>query len=166
MYVYMYLSRAPSLSLALLVSLAFSLAFPLAPSLPRSRSLSLSLPLSLARARSPSLPFATQHSLSLQGPSNLRLRSHFLRIIAANNCFFLKSKNIFFSWSQNVAFVFWQGPSRLSNWDNVEKQIEKGESKIQKRIESMNALQMKVDKYPKVCVCGCVWVSAHICRIA
>mmetsp|Transcript_72056 Transcript_72056/g.116866 ORF Transcript_72056/g.116866 Transcript_72056/m.116866 type:complete len:1020 (+) Transcript_72056:69-3128(+) len=51
---------------------------------------------------------------------------------------------------QVYAEAFWRlGPSRLSNWDNVEKQIEKGESKIQKRIESMNALQMKVDKYPK-----------------
>jgi SWI/SNF-related matrix-associated actin-dependent regulator of chromatin subfamily A member 5 len=46
--------------------------------------------------------------------------------------------------------VFWRlGPSRLNNWDNIEKQIEKGESKIQKRVESMNAVQLKVDKYPK-----------------
>eukprot|EP00802_Teleaulax_amphioxeia_P001899 Tamp_01901.p1 GENE.Tamp_01901~~Tamp_01901.p1 ORF type:complete len:1009 (+),score=374.13 Tamp_01901:206-3028(+) len=46
--------------------------------------------------------------------------------------------------------AFWRlGPSRLNNWDNIEKQIEKGESKIQKRVESMNAVQMKVDKYPK-----------------
>jgi SWI/SNF-related matrix-associated actin-dependent regulator of chromatin subfamily A member 5 len=46
--------------------------------------------------------------------------------------------------------AFWRlGPSRLNNWDNIEKQIEKGESKIQKRVESMNAVQLKVDKYPK-----------------
>jgi len=36
------------------------------------------------------------------------------------------------------------GPSRLSNWDSVEKQIEKGEGKIQKRQECMNAVKRKV----------------------
>ena len=45
---------------------------------------------------------------------------------------------------KNYAAKFWElGPSRLSNWDTVEKQIEKGEGKIQKRQECMNA----------VCVC-------------
>mmetsp|Transcript_19667 Transcript_19667/g.40054 ORF Transcript_19667/g.40054 Transcript_19667/m.40054 type:complete len:1001 (-) Transcript_19667:199-3201(-) len=44
--------------------------------------------------------------------------------------------------------AFWRlGPSRLSNWDSVEKQIEKGESKIQKRQECMNAVKRKVEKY-------------------
>ncbi|EKX31046.1 hypothetical protein GUITHDRAFT_83481 [Guillardia theta CCMP2712] len=44
--------------------------------------------------------------------------------------------------------AFWRlGPNRLSNWDNVEKQIEKGESKIQKRQECMNAVKLKVEKY-------------------
>lgn len=44
--------------------------------------------------------------------------------------------------------AFWSlGPSRLSNWDTIEKQIEKGESKIQKRQEFMNAVKKKVEKY-------------------
>mmetsp|Transcript_9541 Transcript_9541/g.23280 ORF Transcript_9541/g.23280 Transcript_9541/m.23280 type:complete len:1000 (-) Transcript_9541:139-3138(-) len=44
--------------------------------------------------------------------------------------------------------AFWRlGPSRLSNWDSVEKQIEKGEGKIQKRQECMNAVKRKVEKY-------------------
>eukprot|EP00293_Proteomonas_sulcata_P009448 CAMPEP_0184290208 /NCGR_PEP_ID=MMETSP1049-20130417/2548_1 /TAXON_ID=77928 /ORGANISM="Proteomonas sulcata, Strain CCMP704" /LENGTH=298 /DNA_ID=CAMNT_0026597327 /DNA_START=45 /DNA_END=941 /DNA_ORIENTATION=- len=44
--------------------------------------------------------------------------------------------------------AFWRlGPTRLSNWDSVEKQIEKGESKIQKRQECMNAVKRKVEKY-------------------
>uniref|UniRef100_A0A6U2D0V6 Uncharacterized protein n=2 Tax=Hemiselmis andersenii TaxID=464988 RepID=A0A6U2D0V6_HEMAN len=44
--------------------------------------------------------------------------------------------------------AFWQlGPSRLSNWEAIEKQIEKGESKIQKRQEFMNAVKRKVEKY-------------------
>jgi SWI/SNF-related matrix-associated actin-dependent regulator of chromatin subfamily A member 5 len=44
--------------------------------------------------------------------------------------------------------AFWSlGASRLSNWDTIEKQIEKGESKIQKRQEFMNAVKKKVEKY-------------------
>ena len=43
---------------------------------------------------------------------------------------------------------FWDlGPTRLSNWDSIEKQIEKGEGKIQKRQECMNAVKRKVEKY-------------------
>jgi len=49
---------------------------------------------------------------------------------------------------KNYAAKFWElGPSRLSNWDTVEKQIEKGEGKIQKRQECMNAVKRKVEKY-------------------
>ena len=49
---------------------------------------------------------------------------------------------------KNYAEKFWElGPSRLSNWDSVEKQIEKGEGKIQKRQECMNAVKRKVEKY-------------------
>mmetsp|Transcript_59811 Transcript_59811/g.146980 ORF Transcript_59811/g.146980 Transcript_59811/m.146980 type:complete len:856 (-) Transcript_59811:235-2802(-) len=44
--------------------------------------------------------------------------------------------------------TFWKlGPTRLNNWDGIEKQIEKGESKIQKRQEFMNAVKRKVEKY-------------------
>ena len=43
---------------------------------------------------------------------------------------------------------FWElGPTRLNNWEAVEKQIEKGEGKIQKRLECMNAVKRKVEKY-------------------
>uniref|UniRef100_A0A7S0M6D0 Uncharacterized protein n=1 Tax=Cryptomonas curvata TaxID=233186 RepID=A0A7S0M6D0_9CRYP len=43
---------------------------------------------------------------------------------------------------------FWSlGPHRLSNWETVKNQIEKGESKIQKRQEFMNAVKRKVEKY-------------------
>ena len=65
---------------------------------------------------------------------------------------------------KNYAAKFWElGPSRLSNWDTVEKQIEKGEGKIQKRQECMNA----------VCVCHvcgawavrvvCLWLCVCVC---
>ena len=44
--------------------------------------------------------------------------------------------------------AFWSlGPHRLSNWETVKNQIEKGESKIQKRQEFMNAVKRKVEKY-------------------
>jgi hypothetical protein len=43
---------------------------------------------------------------------------------------------------------FWSlGPHRLTNWETVKNQIEKGESKIQKRQEFMNAVKRKVEKY-------------------
>lgn len=46
---------------------------------------------------------------------------------------------------KNYSAKFWElGPSRLSNWDSIEKQIEKGEGKIQKRQECMNAVKRKV----------------------
>jgi SWI/SNF-related matrix-associated actin-dependent regulator of chromatin subfamily A member 5 len=49
---------------------------------------------------------------------------------------------------QRYAEAFWRlGPTRLSNWDSVEKQIEKGESKIQKRQECMHAVKRKVERY-------------------
>jgi len=43
---------------------------------------------------------------------------------------------------------FWElGPSKITNWESVEKQIEKGEGKIQKRHECMHAVKRKVEKY-------------------
>mmetsp|Transcript_59635 Transcript_59635/g.158716 ORF Transcript_59635/g.158716 Transcript_59635/m.158716 type:complete len:1056 (+) Transcript_59635:1184-4351(+) len=49
---------------------------------------------------------------------------------------------------KKYAEAFWSlGPQRLSNWESVKNQIEKGESKIQKRQEFMNAVKRKVEKY-------------------
>ena len=50
---------------------------------------------------------------------------------------------------RRYAEAFWRlGPQRLTNWDSLEKQIERGESKIQKRQECMNAVKRKVERYP------------------
>lgn len=54
--------------------------------------------------------------------------------------------------------VFWSRYQELNEWERIVRNIEKGEQKIQRQQDIMNAISVKLDRYKNP------WLELKVCR--